>query len=80
MSGNGPWRPTYHDYVEKNKISTSRMEKKDVEESRSHQNEGEPEGRWGQGGQAGRPPPGPIRCQASDRGLNRLRGVRIFVH
>jgi len=57
LSGNDPWRLTCHDYIERNEISMPCMKKKDLEESGSHQNEGEPEERWGQGGQAGRSPP-----------------------
>jgi len=43
LSGNDLWRPTCHDYIERNEICTPHIQNKGLEGSRSHQNKAEDE-------------------------------------
>jgi len=71
LSGKDLWRPTCHDYIERKEISMPHIQKKDLEESGSHQNEEEHDWTPSQGGQGRRlPSPCPIKREATDHGLN----------
>jgi hypothetical protein len=66
-----PWRPTCHDYKERNKISTPHIQKKDLEESKIHQNKAEHEAESGEGRLEGAAalPSRPIRSSLVDRAI-----------
>jgi hypothetical protein len=57
LSRNDLWRPTCHDYIERNEKSMPCIQKNGLEGSGRHQNKAKDERSQRQGTQAGRPPP-----------------------